>query len=150
MTSTTQTRIRGGIGESVTRPDGIPKVRGDFAYASDLSAEGVLWGATHRSPHPHARITKIDIAPALAIAGVHAVLTHEDVPGRPTVGQINPDRPVLAGEEIRYWGQPIAVTAAEDPETARRAAEANPATMATGVAMTRAQGQPITSSTKAR
>lgn len=124
MTSTTQTQIRGGIGESVTRPDGLPKVRGGFAYASDLSAEGMLWGATRRSPYPHANITKIDIAPALAIAGVYAVLTHEDVPGRPTVGQINSDRPVLAGEEVRYWGQPIAVTAAEDPETARRAAEA--------------------------
>ena len=84
----------------------------------------MLWGATRRSPHPHARITKIDIAPALAIAGVFAVLTHEDVPGRPTVGQINPDRPVLAGQEVRYWGQPIAVTAAEDIDTARRAAAA--------------------------
>jgi xanthine dehydrogenase D subunit len=108
----------------VTRPDGIPKVQGGFAYASDLQAEGMLWGATRRSPHPHARITKIDIAPALAIAGVYAVLTHDDVPGRPTVGQINPDRPVLAGSEVRYWGQPIAITAAEDLDTARRAAEA--------------------------
>ncbi len=124
MTSTTNTRIRGGVGESVTRPDGIPKVQGGFAYASDLQAEGMLWGATRRSPHPHARITEIDIAPALAIAGVYAVLTHDDVPGRPTVGQINPDRPVLAGDEVRYWGQPIAITAAEDLETARRAAEA--------------------------
>jgi len=124
MTSKTQTRIRGGIGSSVARPDGIPKVQGDFAYASDLQAEGMLWGATRRSPHPHARIITIDIAPALRIAGVHAVLTHDDVPGRPTVGQIDPDRPVLASGEVRYWGQPIAVTAAEDAETARRAAEA--------------------------
>ena len=124
MSTTTHTRVRGGIGQSVARPDGIPKVRGDFAYASDLNAEGMLWGATHRSPHPHALITKIDIAPALAIAGVHAVLTHDDVPGRPTVGQIDPDRPVLAGNEVRYWGEPIAITAAEDPETARRAARA--------------------------
>lgn len=124
MTSTTETRIRGGIGESVKRPDGIPKLQGDFAYASDLQAEGMLWGATRRSPHPHARITRIDVAPALAIAGVYAVLTHEDVPGRPTVGQINPDRPVLAGDMVNYWGQPVAITAAEDVETARRAAEA--------------------------
>jgi xanthine dehydrogenase D subunit len=124
MSTTTHTRVRGGIGESVVRPDGIPKVQGGFAYASDLQAEGMLWGATRRSPHAHARIISIDIAPALAMAGVYAVLTHEDVPGRPTVGQIDPDRPVLAGDEVRYWGQPIAVTAAEDPETARRAAEA--------------------------
>jgi xanthine dehydrogenase D subunit len=124
MTSTTETMIHGGIGQSVARPDGIPKVQGDFAYASDLQDGAMLWGATRRSPHSHARITRIDIAPALAIAGVFAVLTHEDVPGRPTVGQINPDRPVLASEEVRYWGQPIAVTAAEDIETARRAAAA--------------------------
>jgi xanthine dehydrogenase D subunit len=124
MTSTTETRIQGGIGQSVARPDGIPKVQGDFAYASDLQDGAMLWGATRRSPHSHARITRIDIAPALAIPGVFAVLTHEDVPGRPTVGQINPDRPVLAGDEVRYWGQPIAVTAAEDIETARRAAAA--------------------------
>ena len=101
MTSSTQIRIRGGIGESVIRPDGIPKVQGGFAYASDLQAEGMLWGATRRSPHSHARIIRIDIAPALAIPGVYAVLTHDDVPGRPTVGQINPDRPVLAGDEVR-------------------------------------------------
>ncbi len=124
MTSTTETRIQGGIGQSVVRPDGIPKVQGDFAYASDLQDGAMLWGATRRSPHSHARITRIDIAPALAISGVFAVLAHEDVPGRPTVGQINPDRPVLAGDEVRYWGQPIAVTAAEDIETARRAAAA--------------------------
>jgi xanthine dehydrogenase D subunit len=124
VTSVTETQIRGGIGQSVARPDGIPKVQGDFAYASDLQAEGMLWGATLRSPHSHARISSIDIAPALAIAGVHAVLTGDDVPGRPTVGQIDADRPVLTGAEVRYWGQPIAITAAEDPETARRAAEA--------------------------
>ena len=124
MTSTTETRVHGGIGHSVARPDGVPKVQGDFAYASDLQDGAMLWGATRRSPHSHARITHIDIAPALAISGVFAVLTHDDVPGRPTVGQINPDRPVLAGDEVRYWGQPIAITAAEDIETARRAAAA--------------------------
>ncbi|MGZ5384958.1 MAG: xanthine dehydrogenase subunit D, partial [Acidimicrobiia bacterium] len=124
MKSGTEIGIRGGIGQSVIRPDAIPKVLGDFAYASDLQAEGMLWGATLRSPHPHARITRLDIAPALAIAGVYAVLTHDDIPGRPTVGQINPDRPVLADGEVRFWGQPIAITAAEDAETARRAAAA--------------------------
>ena len=49
MTSSTQIRVRGGVGESVIRPDGIPKVQGGFAYASDLQAEGMLWGATRRS-----------------------------------------------------------------------------------------------------
>jgi CO/xanthine dehydrogenase Mo-binding subunit len=52
---TVEAPVKGGIGESVRRPDGIPKVKGDFAYSSDLWAEGMLWGATLRSPHPRAR-----------------------------------------------------------------------------------------------
>ncbi|HIE22500.1 MAG TPA: xanthine dehydrogenase subunit D [Acidimicrobiia bacterium] len=84
----------------------------------------MLWGATTRSPHPHARIVSIDVAPALAIGGVHAVLTAADVPGRATFGLEEPDQPVLAGEIVRYWGEPVAIVAAEDVDTARRAAAA--------------------------
>ena len=62
--------MSGGVGESVRRPDGPPKVRGDFAYSSDLRAPGMLWGATVRSPHPHARIRSVDTAAARARAGV--------------------------------------------------------------------------------
>ena len=114
--------VRGGIGESVRRPDGIPKVKGEFAYSSDLWADGMLWGATLRSPHPRARIRELNIAPALAVPGVHAVLTHEDVPGRKTYGLEIPDQPVLAWDQVRYQGEPIAIVAADHPETARRAA----------------------------
>ena len=116
------TRIRGGVGESVRRPDGIPKVRGEFAYSSDLWAAGMLWGATLRSPHAHARILRIDTSAALALPGVRAVLTHEDVPGRRTYGLEIPDQPVLAWEEVRYQGEAVALVAADHPETARRAA----------------------------
>jgi len=116
--------VRGGVGESPLRPDGAPKLRGEFEYASDLSAEGMLWGATTRSPHAHARILAVDVAPALAIGGVHAVLTAEDVPGRPVFGLEHPDQPVLASEVVRYWGEPVAIVAAEDEDTARRATEA--------------------------
>jgi xanthine dehydrogenase D subunit len=112
------------VGSSALRPDGIPKTKGDFAYASDLQDERMLWGATTRSLLARARITHIDIAPALEIVGVHAVLTADDVPGLNAMGQIVRDRPVLADTEVHYWGQPIAVVAAEDRETARRAAEA--------------------------
>jgi CO/xanthine dehydrogenase Mo-binding subunit len=118
-----ETTIRGGIGETVRRPDGIPKVKGDFAYSSDLWADGMLWGATLRSPHPRARIREIDIAPALAVRGVHAVLTHEDVPGRKTYGLEIPDQPVLAWDQVRYQGEPIVIVAADHPETARYAAQ---------------------------
>lgn len=123
-TSVDTTRARGRVGSSVPRPDGIPKTRGDFAYASDLQDERMLWGGTVRSPLARARITRIDIAPALAMAGVHAVLTADDVPGLNALGQIVRDRPVLADTEVFFWGQPIAVVAAEDRETARRAADA--------------------------
>src|SRR3954467_2498854 len=120
---TVETGIRGGIGQSARRPDGIPKVKGEFAYSSDLWADGMLWGATLRSPHPRARIRGIEIGAALAIPGVHAVLTHEDVPGRKTYGLEHHHQPVLAFSEVRYQGEPVAIVAADHPETARRAAD---------------------------
>ena len=118
----TITEIREGVGQSVRRPDGIPKVKGEFAYSSDMWADGMLWGATLRSPHPRACIREIDISKALAVPGVHAVLTHEDVPGRKTYGLEHHDQPVLAFSEVRYEGEPVAVVAADHPETARQAA----------------------------
>ena len=88
MSATAQrTTLRvGKVGERLLRDDAIPKVRGDFAYSSDLSAPGMLWGDTLRSPHPHGRIRSLDVSAALAQPGVHAVLTHADVPGRKTYG----------------------------------------------------------------
>ncbi|MFQ6329428.1 xanthine dehydrogenase family protein molybdopterin-binding subunit [Nocardia sp. CWNU-33] len=113
---------KGGIGESPLRPDGTLKVKGEFAYSSDLWMDGMLWGATLRSPHPRAIIRSINIAPALAITGVHAVLTEEDVPGRKMYGLDHTwDQPVLAIGEVRHHGEPIALVAADHPEIARRA-----------------------------
>ncbi|MGH8962230.1 MAG: xanthine dehydrogenase subunit D [Jatrophihabitantaceae bacterium] len=119
---TDTTTVRGGVGESPLRPDGVPKVTGDFAYSSDLWMDDMLWGATLRSPHPRARIRSVDIGAALALAGVTAVLTHEDVPGSKTYGLEIADQPVLAIDQIRYIGEPVAIVAADHPETARRAA----------------------------
>ena len=111
------------VGESVRRPDGVAKVRGTFVYSSDLQAEGMLWGATVRSPHPYARIVAIDTSEARRQPGVHAVLTHEDVPGRKLYGLEFQDQPVLADDLVRYWGEAVALVAADHPEQARRAAE---------------------------
>ena len=111
----------GKIGESTIRSDGVPKVRGEFEYSSDLWMDGMLWGATLRSPHPHANIWSLDTSEAEAMPGVYAVLTHEDVPGRKVYGMEIPDQPVLAWERVRYQGEPIAIVAADHPETARRA-----------------------------
>src|SRR3954451_4196779 len=113
----------GRVGEVVKRADAIPKVTGEFAYASDLQAAGMLWGHTVRSPHAHARILEIDISEAVSMAGVHAVLTHADVPGTKTYGLEFPDQPVLASDRVRYFGEAVALIAAECPEQARRAAE---------------------------
>ncbi|MDQ3752130.1 MAG: xanthine dehydrogenase subunit D [Actinomycetota bacterium] len=113
----------GGIGESAARPDGVPKVKGEFAFSSDMWDEDMLWGATVRSPHPRAEITSIDVSGALEIPGTSAVLTHSDVPGRKTFGLERPDQPVLAWGTVRYEGEPVALVAADHPETARRAAD---------------------------
>ena len=111
-----------GIGASAQRPDGILKVTGAFAYASDLWMDGMLWGVTLRSPHPYARIRAVNIGPALAVQGVATVLTHEDVPGQNRYGLEIRDQPVLAEDVVRYAGEPVAIVAADHPETARRAA----------------------------
>ncbi|HKV30099.1 MAG TPA: molybdopterin cofactor-binding domain-containing protein [Candidatus Dormibacteraeota bacterium] len=114
-------RRQGGVGQSVRRVDGVPKVKGEFEYASDLRRDGMLWGATLRSPHPHARIVSIDTSAALEAPGVHAVLTHSDVPGKKTFGLDVQDQPVLAMDVVRYAGEAVAIVAAEDPELARAA-----------------------------
>jgi xanthine dehydrogenase D subunit len=116
--------VTGAIGSSPARADGVPKVRGEFEYSSDMRRDGMLWGATLRSPHPRARITALDTAPALALPGVHAVLTHADVPGRKTYGLEHADQPVLAWSDVRFQGEAVAIVAADHPETARRAAAA--------------------------
>lgn len=113
----------GRVGESTTRADGVPKVTGEFEYSSDLWMDGMLYGATLRSPHPHANIWSVDTSEAEAVPGIFAVLTHEDVPGRKVCGMEVPDQPVLAWERVRYQGEPIALVAADHPETARRALE---------------------------
>ena len=121
VTRTGQLRVRGGVGDSPPRPDGRQKVTGEFAYSSDLWLDGMLWGATLRSPHPRALVTRLDITGAVALPGVAAVLTHDDVPGRKTYGLEHPDQPVLASGQVRYQGEPVALVAADHPETARRA-----------------------------
>lgn len=109
------------LGTSALRPDGAAKVRGDFLFTSDLHAENMLWGATLRSPHAHARIISIDTTEAWKISGVEAIITADDVPGSPTYGLISQDQPVFARDVVRYMGEPIAAVAADHPETCRRA-----------------------------
>jgi xanthine dehydrogenase D subunit len=118
---------RGGVGESIPRPDAPDKVSGRFRFGSDLTAPGMLFGRTLRSPHPHALVRNIDVSAAEAMPGVRAIVTAADVPGHKYYGLHHPaDQPVLvgAGEEVRYAGEAIAVVAADHPEQARAAAAA--------------------------
>ncbi|MEU1626010.1 xanthine dehydrogenase subunit D [Streptomyces sp. NPDC020096] len=116
-------KAKGGIGESTLRPDGTLKVTGEFAYSSDMWHEDMLWGFTLRSPHAHAEIKSIDTSEALAQAGVYAVLTYDDLPTEvKNYGLEIQDTPVLAHGRVRHHGEPVALVAADHPETARRAA----------------------------
>ncbi|MBJ6614109.1 xanthine dehydrogenase family protein molybdopterin-binding subunit [Streptomyces sp. I4(2020)] len=114
---------KGGIGESTLRPDGTLKVTGEFAYSSDMWHEDMLWGQILRSTVAHAEIVSIDTAEALATPGVYAVMTYDDLPTEVKhYGLEIQDTPVLAHGKVRHHGEPVAIVAADHPETARRAA----------------------------
>ncbi|GHC04549.1 oxidoreductase [Streptomyces anthocyanicus] len=114
---------KGGIGESTLRPDGVLKVTGEFAYASDMWHEDMLWGQILRSTVAHAEIVSVDTGEALATPGVYAVMTYDDLPTDVRhYGLEIRDTPVLAHGKVRHHGEPVAIVAADHPETARRAA----------------------------
>ncbi|MGA5287281.1 xanthine dehydrogenase subunit D [Streptomyces pseudogriseolus] len=114
---------KGGIGESTLRPDGTLKVTGEFAYSSDMWHEDMLWGQILRSTVAHAEIVSVDTSEALATPGVYAVLTYDDLPTEVKhYGLEIQDTPVLAHGKVRHHGEPVAIVAADHPETARRAA----------------------------
>ncbi|MFG2873649.1 xanthine dehydrogenase family protein molybdopterin-binding subunit [Streptomyces sp. NPDC048337] len=119
----TQKHTKGGIGESTLRPDGTLKVTGEFAYSSDMWHEDMLWGQILRSTVAHAEIVSIDTSEALAMDGVYAVMTYDDLPApMKYYGMEFQDTPVLAHRKVRHHGEPVALVGADHPETARRAA----------------------------
>jgi xanthine dehydrogenase molybdenum-binding subunit len=104
------------IGTSVSRIGLDAKVRGEAAYTADLKRPGMLYGRALRSPHPHARIRRIDSSRALALPGVHLVLTHEDVP------DVRIDADLLPLDDtVRFAGDEVAVVVAERPSIAEDA-----------------------------
>lgn len=104
-----------------TRPDGVEKVSGQLKYLTDLTAEGMLTGRVLRAREPHARILAIRTEKALELPGVHAVLTHEDVPGLNGFGIAHPHQPVFCFDRVRYTGDAVAAVAAESKELAEYA-----------------------------
>jgi CO/xanthine dehydrogenase Mo-binding subunit/aerobic-type carbon monoxide dehydrogenase small subunit (CoxS/CutS family) len=111
------------VGRSVPRTDAAEKVTGRARYVTDLEVPGMAHAALLRSPYAHARMARIDVTRARALAGVHAVLTGADLAAwcEPYYGPAFRDRPVLAIDVARFEGEPVVAVAAVDPETAQRA-----------------------------
>jgi CO/xanthine dehydrogenase Mo-binding subunit len=116
------------VGARLPRYDGVAHVTGRTQYVDDVRVHGTLWCKALRSPHHSARIVSIDTAKARAIPGVHAVVTHEDVPhnvyGHLEALGVPADEPLLAADDVRWKGQPIAAVAADSEELALAAVDA--------------------------
>jgi 4-hydroxybenzoyl-CoA reductase subunit alpha len=102
--------------------DGHAKVTGQALYTDDLRLPRMLHGALLRSPHAHARILSIDATEALALEGVHLVLTGEDLPTRYGTIPVAMDETALAVDKVRFVGEEVAAVVARDRATAREAA----------------------------
>lgn len=112
---------KGYIGKRVNRVDALEKVVGKAMYSVDYYREDMLWLKVLRTPHPHALIKKVDVSKAQELPGVIKVITAADVPWLKKFGLIFKDQDVLVREKSRYMGDALAVVAAEDERTARRA-----------------------------
>ena len=108
------------IGAPVVRAEGPDKVTGRALYAADIALPGMLWGKVLRSPHPHARILRVDGSRARKVDGVRAVITGKEVPGH-LVGRRLKDMPVLCWDKVRFVGDRVAAVAAETPDSAEEA-----------------------------
>jgi CO/xanthine dehydrogenase Mo-binding subunit len=107
-------------------PDAGDRVRGTLAFTGNVEAPGMLHGKILRSPHPHARILKLDASKARQLRGVNAVLTGADLADAAInshYGPVLPDRPVVAIDKVRYAGEPVAAVAAIDEDIAQEALE---------------------------
>jgi xanthine dehydrogenase molybdenum-binding subunit len=111
------------VGKAQPNPDALAKIRGQAKFTDDYQFPGMLYARTLRAGLPHARIRSIDTRAARALAGVRAVLTHEDVPGRNLHGIVDLDWPVLCGAKVRYSGDAVAIVAADSERIAARALE---------------------------
>ncbi|MEA2829440.1 MAG: putative selenate reductase molybdopterin-binding subunit, partial [Bradyrhizobium sp.] len=112
------------FGRSLPAPAGPQVVRGTARYTFDTAMEGLLHIKLLRSPHPHAKILSIDKTAALAVPGVHAVLTFEDAPGRlfstarHEKAWMDPDDTRVLDDVVRFIGQKVAAVIAESEAAA--------------------------------
>ena len=115
----------GRIGTDLPRYTGHDAVLGDRKFIDDMVVPNMLYGAVRLTDHPRAKVLRIDPGRALALDGVHRVVTAADVPGDRYVGLIEKDWPVYVaiGEETRCSGDVIASVVADTQRLARKAAE---------------------------
>jgi len=111
------------IGKAQPNPNALAKITGDARFTDDYKFPGMLYARTKRAGVPHARVLSIETTAARALEGVHAVLTHEDIPGRNAHGVVSIDWPVLCGVKVRYVGDAVAIVAADSEEIAAAALE---------------------------
>ena len=109
------------VGKPRPNPNALAKIRGTARFTDDYKFPGMLYARTKRANVPHALIRSIDTAAARELDGVHAVLTHEDVPGRNAHGVVSIDWPVLCDKKVLYVGDAIAIVAADSEEIAAAA-----------------------------
>ena len=109
------------VGKRVERIGILDKVTGKARYGADLDIPDALVLKVYRSPVAHGRIRKIDTGKAEEVPGVVRIFTAEDIPGKNLYGIINKDQTVLAGEKVRFEGDPIVLVAAEDEKSAEEA-----------------------------
>jgi CO/xanthine dehydrogenase Mo-binding subunit len=110
------------LDERFVRPDGVEKVTGQGRYTADLNLTGQLYAKFRYAEYTHAAIKRIDASKARALAGVLAVLTHEDVPDVKYGGLVQ-DRRLFARDKVLWEGDVVAGVAALTPEIAERATE---------------------------
>jgi putative selenate reductase molybdopterin-binding subunit len=115
------------IGKPEVKVDAVKLAQGKPVFTDDFRLEGMLFGALLTSPYGHARIKHIDTSRARALAGVHAVLTYQDVPrvkhssGGQSYPQPLPYDQVCMDNKVRYEGDRVAVVAAETLDLAEEA-----------------------------
>ena len=109
------------VGKSLRKVEGLSKATGEAVYADDIVLPGMLHAKTLRSPHAHARIVSIDASKALALEGVHAVITGADLPTKYGVIPWTKDENALAVDKVRFIGDEVAAVAAVDEDTANAA-----------------------------
>lgn len=106
------------VGASLPRKDALDKLQGSAKYIDDYDFPGILFATTVRSPFASGTLNKIDKSMALKSPGVKAVITHEDVMGKNIVPLVIQDQPFFAKDEVRFYGEPIALVVADSYERA--------------------------------